>query len=166
MHSYSIYTGISHVNQLTKLRPALIRRIREELQDIALRHGGRPGPEDVFRFPPSLGETARKTAEAAAAMHAYLRQNDRELFGITVLVASEDDLRDDDENGGFHGLLLRVPDEDGLWVSPEVFGELQDYVVGSPEDDLIRISGLREAGPRLEERLPELLVRADRKSVV
>jgi len=157
MYSYSIYTGISHVNQLTKLHPALIVKIRAELDRIALGFGGRRIDEERYHFPPSLGETARKTAEAADSMYQYLRDNDRELFGITVLVTG---------GQGDNSLLLMVPDENGFWVDKEILDDFEAYLDGSLFEGLFSVSKLREAGPRLEERLPSLLVRSDRLKVV
>ncbi len=161
MHSYSIYTGISHVNQLTKLHPALIVKIRAELDEMAVRYGGRPVDTELYHFPPSLGETARKTAEAAAAMHQYLRENDRELYGITVFVSGgpEDSPSD---MAQLESLLLKVPEDDGFWVDSGILDDFKAYLDGDVIEGLFRVKTLKEAGPRLEERLPNLLIRPDR----
>ena len=160
MHSYSIYTGISHVNQLTKLRPSLIKKIRVELDTLARRYGGRRVDSELYIFPPSLGETARKAAEAASAMYRLMMDTERELLGVTVLVAGGGD-------GGENNLetlqsvLLKVPEDDGFWVSIEVLKDFLPYLEGRERDGLFRVSGLKEAGLRLEERLPRLLIRND-----
>lgn len=165
MHSYSIYTGISHVNQLTKLHPALIMKIRAELDEMAVHFGGRSAEADLYQFPPSLGETARKTAEAASAMFEYLRANSRELYGITVLITGGPDDSAASMNH-IEPLLLTVPDDDGFWVAPAILDEFLEYLDGEITEGLFKIKALKEAGPRLEERLPSLLVRPDRLKVV
>lgn len=165
MHSYSIYTGISHVNQLTKLRPALIRKIRSELNEIAGRFGGRSFDSEVFVFPPALGAIARKTAEAAGAMYECLREHDRELYGSTVFVFRTSGT----SNGGaldIESLLYLVPDDNGFWVADNVAEDFQDYFQLREEEGLFRVEAVKEAGLRLEERLPKLLVRPDRLPVV
>ncbi len=165
MHSYSIYTGISHVNQLTKLHPALIAKIRAELDEMALHFGGRSVDVGLYHFPPSLGETARKTAEAAASMHQYLRENNRELYGITVFVSGgpADSASTMDH---LEHLLLKVPDDDGFWVDSGILDDFKLYLDGEVVDGLFRVKTLKEAGPRLEERLPNLLIRSDRLKIV
>ena len=165
MHSYSIYTGISHVNQLTKLRPALIGSIRAELDEIAGRFGGRTLDAETYVFPPALGEIARKTAEAAGAMHNCLKQHERELYGTTVLVSRAPG-EEDNEGTGMGSLLFLVPDDDGFWVSAEVADDFRDYFEVREEEGLFRVEDVKEAGLKLEERLPRLLVRPDRLPVV
>ncbi len=165
MYSYLIYTGISHVNQLTKLHPALIMKIRGELDVIAQRFGGRRVEDELYHFPPSLGETARKTAEAAEAMYLYLRENDRELFGITVLVSGSSG-DGSAASSGLESLLFKVPDDNGLWVDNNFLDDFSAYLDGEAVEGLFCVSSLKEAGPRLEERLPSLLIRSDRLKVV
>ena len=165
MHSYSIYTGISHVNQLTKLHPALIMKISGELDSISRHFGGRRVDAGLYYFPPSSGETARKTAEAAEAMYRFLRDNDRDLFGITVLVIGG---TTDSASAltGLDSLLLRVSDENGFWVDREILEDFQNYLDGEMIEGLFSVSHLKEAGPRLEERLPSLLIRSERLKMV
>ena len=158
MHSYSVYTAISHINQLTKLYPGIIQRIRGELDEAAEKFGGRKMGEAHYSFPASLGEPARRTAEAAAAMHAALMENREKLFGTTVLVAPGGG---DGKEGGRDTYILRVPDEDGFWLVPDIADEFLEYFDMSESDGLCRVHTLKESGLRLEERLPRLLVRPD-----
>jgi len=140
-------------------------KISGELDSIARRFGGRCVDNDLYYFPPSSGETARKTAEAAESMYRFLRDNDRELFGITVLITGGSS----DSSSTFSGLnslLLRVPDENAFWVDREILGDFQTYLDGHMAGDLFCVSHLKEAGPRLEERLPSLLVRSERLKMV
>ncbi len=140
-------------------------KIREELDSIARRFGGRRVEAELYHFPPSLGETARKTAEAAEAMYLYLRENDRELFGITVLVSgSSGDISA--ASSGLESLLFRVPDDNGFWVDNKYLEDFDAYFEGEDAEGLFCVSSLKEAGPRLEERLPSLLIRPDRLTVV
>jgi len=140
-------------------------KISGELDSIARRFGGRRVDAYLYQFPPSSGETARKTAEAAEAMYRFLRENDRELFGITVLISAVSS-EGSPLFPGLDSLLLRVPDEDGFWVDREILAEFQDYLDGSMVEGLFSVSQLKEAGPRLEERLPSLLIRSDRLKMV
>ena len=158
MHSYSVYIAISHINQLTKLYPGIIQRIWGELDETAEKFGGRKMGEAHYSFPASLGEPARRTAEAAAAMHTALMENREKLFGTTVLVAPAEG---DGKEGGRDTYILRVPDEDGFWLVPDIADEFYEYFDMSESDGLCRVHTLKESGPRLEERLPRLLVRPD-----
>ena len=158
MHSYSVYTAISHLNQLTKLYPGTIQRIRGELDGTAEKYGGRKMGEACYSFPASLGEPARRTAEAAAAMNDVLMRNREKLYGTTVLVIPADD---DENPGGRDACILRVPDEDGFWLVPDIADEFHEYFEMTRSEGLCRIHVLKQSGPRLEERLPRLLVRPD-----
>ena len=153
MHSYSIYTGISHVNQLTKLHPALMLKIQEELDHLAREFGGRPADPELYVFPPSLAETARKAAEAASAMYRFLMESHEELLGVTVFIAgsAEDSL---EKTVQLEPLLLKVPEDDGLWVSDEVLDDFTPYFEGSFLDGLFRVSGMKEAGLSLKNGCP------------
>ncbi|MDF1566451.1 MAG: hypothetical protein P1P77_00365 [Spirochaetaceae bacterium] len=135
------------------------------MDHLAAQFGGRRVDEDLFHFPSSLGETARKTAEAASVMHGYLMENSRELYGITVLVAGGDGDSAAMDMIGIEPLILGVSDENGLWVVPDILDDFKPYLEGGTDEGLFRMSGLKEAGPRLEERLPRLLVRPDRLRV-
>ena len=86
MHSYLIYIGISHINQLTKLYPDLIHQVSRALDEIAFRYDGRSVQPNLYDFSASLNAMARKTAEAAEAMHSMLKRRAKELYGTTVLI--------------------------------------------------------------------------------
>ena len=163
MSSYSIHVEISHLNQLNKLRPALIGTIRFELNELIRRFDGRSVNDDLFRHPPVFNATARKTAEAAVAMHACIRKNDKDLFGATLFITG---VPEDGDANRLEFMMLTVPEDNCLWVDPKLVDEFSDYLVGELVGGFFRIDGLREIGPRPYERLSKLLVRPDRLRAV
>ena len=162
MYSYLVYAGISHVNQLTKIHPALISRVRSELDEIARQFGACQIEKELHHFPQSLGELARKTAEAASAMFACLRRHERELYGITVLISAVPEDEIPSSMADLEDLLLKVPDVDGFWVADDALSDFDNYLEGAVEDGMFRVKALKEFGPRFEERLSRLLIRSGR----
>ena len=163
MSFYSIYVEISHLNQLNKLSPTLISTIRFELNELIQRFGGQIVNDDLFRYPPIFNATARKTAEAAMAMHTCIRKNDQDLFGATLLITSVP------KNIDAHRLellLLTVPENNCLWVDPKLVNEFSDYLAGEFVEGFFRVDGLKEIDPRSYERLSRLLIRPDRLRAV
>jgi len=157
--SYSIYVEISHLSQLSKLRPTLIGTIRFELNELIRRFGGYSVNEDLFRYPPVFHTTARKTAEAAVRMHACIRENDKDLFGATLLITG---VPEDIDANRLEFLVTTVPENNCLWVDSRLVDEFSDYLVGESVEGFFRVDGLREVGPKPFERLSRLLVRPDR----
>jgi len=163
MSFYSIYVEISHLNQLNKLRPNLISTIRFELNELVQRFGGRSVNEDLFRYPPVFETTARKTAEAAMAMYACIRENDKDLFGATLFITSVP--KEIDANR-LEFLILNLPENNCLWVDSKLINEFSDCLVGEFVEGFFRVDGLKTIGPKPYERLSKLLVRPDRLRAV
>gem|GEM_PF-646624 len=163
MSFYSIYVEISHLNQLNKLRPTLIGTIRFELNELVRRFGGRSVNEDLFRYPPVFDTTARKTAEAAVAMYACIRENDKDLFGATLLITS---VPEEIDANRLELLVLTVPENNCLWVDSKLVDEFNDCLIGEFVGGFFRVDGLKEIGPKPYERLSRLLVRPDRLRAV
>lgn len=161
--SYSIHVEISHLNQLSKLRPALISSIRFELNELVRRFGGRSVNDDLFRYPSLFNTTARKTAEAALRMHACIGENDKDLFGAALLIT---DVPEDADADRLESLMLTIPEGNYLWVDSELVDEFSDCLVGEFVEGFFRVDGLREIGPKPHERLAKLLIRSDRLRAV
>ncbi len=157
MHSYLIYTGIYHENQLRKLRAYLVEEIERELTRICREYGGRPSGAPVYVFSSSLEENVRKTAEASEAMYRFLQKNHQNLLGFTVLVTAGKD-----EGEVLNSLILKIPRDNGLWVAPDVQSDFRAYFETVKQQGFFRVEALKTLGPRLEERLPRLLVRHNR----
>ena len=162
MYSYLVYAGISHEIQLAKIHPALINRVRSDLDELALQFGASRIGTELYQFPQSLGEITRKTAEAASAMFASLRRHERELYGITVLITTAPQDEISSSMGDLEDLLLKVPDVDGFWVADDALNDFDDYLEGAVEDGMFRVKALKDFGPRFEERLLKLLIRSGR----
>ncbi len=165
MHCYIIYVGITHINQLTRLYPGLIRRISQGLKEAASKYGGISAGPYRYDFQPRYNEAARNIAEAAYAMHALLQEHRKHLYGSTVLIA----MKKGDDSGSMdylEKLALRVFDEDRIWLDPELVNDFNDYFELSEFEGIYRINTLKNTGLRFEERLARLLIRPDRISAV
>ena len=163
MGSYSIYVEISHLNQLNKLRPTLISTMRCELNELLQHFGGHSVNDSLFGYPLIFDAAARKTAEAAMAIHAQIRKNDKHLFGVTLLITS---VPEDFDANRLQSLMLTVPENNCLWVDPKLVNEFSDYLTGECVEGFFRVDGLKEIGPRPYELLSKLLVRPDRLRAV
>jgi len=163
MSPYSIYVGISHLSQLSKLHPPLINTIRFELNELIRRFGGRSLSDDLFRYPPVFNTTARKTAEAAMAMYTCIRENDKDLFGATLLISG---IPENMDANRLDFLMFAAPEDNCLWVDPELVDEFRDSLEGEFIEGFFRVKGLKEIGLEPYERLSRLLIRPDRLRAV
>jgi len=96
-------------------------------------------------------------------MHACIRENDKDLFGATLLITS---VPEDIEANRLELLMLAVPENNCLWVDSELVDEFSDCLVGESVEGFFRVDGLREVGPKPYERLAKLLIRPDRLRAV
>ena len=160
MYSYSIYTHISHLNQLINLYPKLISRIKEEIDGICTANGGEYAGEWQYVFNFSLEENKRRTLDAAEKIYSNLLEYKNQLYGISVILFSPKS--EQDRKSGYKALLLKVPEENFLWLPAEIADDFRKYAVFESAEDLLKIRKFKQTGPRLEERLPKMLIRIDK----
>ncbi len=164
MHSYIIYIGISHIDQLTKLYPDLVQQISQNLDKIAFRFGGCLEQQYLYRFQNAPSESVRRTAEAACAMQSMLQQRGNDLYGTTVLVGRGGDEFSPMED--FESLILHTSDDNRMWLAPSLQQDFKTLFNLSDFGEIMRIDSLKDVGLRLEERLPKLLIRHDKFNIV
>ena len=164
MYSYSIYTHISHLNQLIKLYPKLISRIKEEIDGICTANGGEYAGEWQYVFNFSLEENKHRTLEAAEKIYTNLLEYKNKLYGISVILFSPKS--EQDRKSGYKTLLLKVPEENCLWIPRDISDDFKKYAVFENAGDLLKIRKFRQTGPRLEERLSKMLIRIDKLMLV
>ena len=165
MYCYIIYIGITHINQLTRLYPSLIRRISQGLKEVALKYGCISPSQYYYDFQPRYNVATRNIAEAAYAMHALLQEHRKQLYGSSVIIGMG---KDDDFSriDYFEKLALRVFDEDRIWLDPGLGNDFNDHFEFSKFEGIYRINTLRNTGLRFEERLAKMLIRPDRIGIV
>lgn len=142
---YYVLIEITHFQQLSRLKPALVREVREQIAHFADNRGGQFTKEQNGQFLLAFHSKREKAlplvSDFMALVTESLQKRARDLFGFSVLLEEDDSEETLPVFQKLKGLLFLAPRENGLWAGPAAARSAAGALVLREETDLWEILG-------------------------